>query len=317
MASVSDFDYVITTILGQSTDSPLSKAFKLAGVFNVGDTIMGHSNESITKLQFEDDSAPPITKTLPKGFQQLVKCFQTFILQKILDGDPVHSDLQNNFKLVEFAAYRISQGVEDIPEHGKQASATMADDDKAIILGDYDFVEVPDDDTFDSKSNMYPTPDELFWNKAEDARILESKTGIHKDPLDGEIAVHKKIIDRCGQTFWDDVEDARIMLDKKIIDGDTIHFNLPNRCGQTELESKTGIHKDPLDGELLRSSSRIIKPVQDDDEDVIQTEHLVSFGSTSGPTSGPTSGFFVTKRTLSPTSGPTSGPKNSKRERAQ
>ena len=55
MASVSDFDYVITTILGQSTDSPLSKSFKLAGVFNVGD-IMGHSDESITKLQFEDDS---------------------------------------------------------------------------------------------------------------------------------------------------------------------------------------------------------------------------------------------------------------------
>ncbi len=154
IAAVSDFDYILTTVLGQPTDSPLPKALKLAGVFNLGD-IMCQSDESIKQLQFEDGSAPSITKALPSGFQQLVKCFQTFILQKILDGDPIHSDLQNDFKLVELAAYRISG-------FKPNAWASMADDYKATILGDYDFVEVPDDDTFDSESNMDPTPDELF-----------------------------------------------------------------------------------------------------------------------------------------------------------
>ena len=227
-SSVSDFEFVTTTALGQRPNSPLLKALEYAWIRNVED-IFYLSDQCIALFKYPDVS-PSGTATnaeLVIGYQQLIRCFQEFVHKTNDEGKPIHRDWHNLFDRAEFREFHV---------------ATM---------------QV-----------------EPFWDDVEDARImLDTKTGIHKDPLDGEIAVHKKIID-----------------------GDTIHSNLPNGCGQTKLESKTGIHKDPLDGELLRSSSRIIKPVQDDDEDVIQTEHLVSFGSTSGPTSGATSGFFVTKQ---------------------
>ncbi len=228
-SSVSDFEFVTTTALGQRPNSPLLKAFEYAWIRNVED-IFYLSDQCIALFKYPDVS-PSGTATnaeLVIGYQQLIRCFREFVHKKGAEGKPIHRDWHNLFDRAEFREFHV---------------ATMQ-----------------------------------------------------------------------VEPFWDDVEDARIMLDKKIIDGDTIHFNLPNRCGQTELESKTGIHKDPLDGELLRLSSRIIVSEQDNeeddaqvepttsddigdlDEDVIQTEHLVSSGSTSGPTSGPTSGFFVTKQ---------------------
>ncbi len=106
MAAVSDVDFILTTVLGQPTDSPLRKALKLAGVFNFRD-VMNLSAQNIDCLKFEDTSSPPVTKQLPLGLQSLIRVLQAFVQQKILDGTPVHYDLQNDLKLAEFSEYRV------------------------------------------------------------------------------------------------------------------------------------------------------------------------------------------------------------------
>ena len=166
-SSVSDYEFVTTTVLGHRPNSPLLKAFKDAAVSDVGG-IFCLSDECIALFKYPDVS-PSGTATnaeLVIGYQQLIRCFREFVHKKCAEGKPIHRDWHNLFDRAEFRDYHV---------------ATM---------------QV-----------------EPFWDDVEDAPILDSKTGIHKDPLDGEIAVHKKIIDG-------------------------------------ELEYKTGIHKDPLDGEI-------------------------------------------------------------------
>ena len=78
MASDTEFQFIMGTVLGQKQDSPLFKALEKAGIANVGG-ITSLTNQVIDRLKYQDDSSgTPVTKELGHGYQQLICCFNTF-----------------------------------------------------------------------------------------------------------------------------------------------------------------------------------------------------------------------------------------------
>jgi hypothetical protein len=106
-ASVSDFDFIMTTILCQRTDSPIRKAFLRDGITDIGD-IMCLGGRCIARLKFPDDSSGTIVlEKLADGDQQLIHCFAAFVMKKIADGNPIHSDWQNLAEITEFQEFKV------------------------------------------------------------------------------------------------------------------------------------------------------------------------------------------------------------------
>jgi hypothetical protein len=90
MSSDADVQFIVGTILGQRKDSPLFLALDKAGIFDVGG-ITSLSDRVIDRLKYRDDSSgTSVLEELGHGYQQLIRCFNTFILMKNDDGDPIH-----------------------------------------------------------------------------------------------------------------------------------------------------------------------------------------------------------------------------------
>jgi hypothetical protein len=95
MASDTDFQFIMGTVLGQKHDSPLFKALQKAGITNVGG-ITSLTNQAIDRLKYPDDSSgTPINEELGHGYQQLIGCFNAFDLMKNDEHKPIHRYWQN------------------------------------------------------------------------------------------------------------------------------------------------------------------------------------------------------------------------------
>jgi hypothetical protein len=107
MASDTDFHFIMRTVLGQKQDSPLFKALEKAGITDVGG-ITSFTDQVIDRLKHRDDSSrTPVNEELGQGYQQLIRCFNTFVLMKNDEGNPIHGDWQNLTILAKFQEFRI------------------------------------------------------------------------------------------------------------------------------------------------------------------------------------------------------------------
>jgi hypothetical protein len=97
-----DFQFIMGTILGQKQDSPLFKALEKASITNVGG-ITSLTDQAIDRLKYRDDSSrTPVNEELGHGYQQLIRCFNAFVLTKDVEGKPIHGDWQNLTMTAEF-----------------------------------------------------------------------------------------------------------------------------------------------------------------------------------------------------------------------
>jgi hypothetical protein len=95
MASDTDFQFITGTFLGQKQDSPLFKALEKANITNVGG-ITSLTDQAIDRPKYWDDSSgTPVNEELGHGYQQIIRCFNAFVLMKNDEGKPIHGDWQN------------------------------------------------------------------------------------------------------------------------------------------------------------------------------------------------------------------------------
>jgi hypothetical protein len=107
MASDTDFQFIMGTVLGQKQDSPLFKALEKAGITDVGG-ITSLTDQVIDRLKYRDDSSgTSVKKDLGHGYQQLIRSFNVFVLMKNDEGNPIHGDWQNLTILAKFQEFRI------------------------------------------------------------------------------------------------------------------------------------------------------------------------------------------------------------------
>jgi hypothetical protein len=105
MASDSYFQFIMGTILGQKQDSPLFKALEKASITNVGG-ITSLTDQAINRLKYRDDSSgTPVKEELGHGYQQLIRCFNAFVLMKNDEGKSIHGDWQNLTMTAEFQEF--------------------------------------------------------------------------------------------------------------------------------------------------------------------------------------------------------------------
>jgi hypothetical protein len=80
MASDTDFQFIMGTVLGQKQDSPLFKALKKAGITDLGG-ITSLTDQVIDSLKYRDDSSRTlVNEESGHGYQQLIRCFNAFVL---------------------------------------------------------------------------------------------------------------------------------------------------------------------------------------------------------------------------------------------
>jgi hypothetical protein len=93
MTSDTDFKFIMGTFLGQKQDLPLFKALKKAEITDVGG-ITSLTDQAIDRLKYQDDSSgtPSINEELGHGYQQLIHCFNAFVLTKNDEGKLIHGD---------------------------------------------------------------------------------------------------------------------------------------------------------------------------------------------------------------------------------
>jgi hypothetical protein len=54
------------------------------------------TDQAIARLKYRDDSSgTPVNEELGHGYQQLIRCFNAFVLTKNDEGKPNHGDWQN------------------------------------------------------------------------------------------------------------------------------------------------------------------------------------------------------------------------------
>jgi hypothetical protein len=96
MTSVTDFEFILTTIFAQKDDSPLHKALERDGVIDV-EGITALMDRDIDRLKYQDTDSSGATTIveLGKGYQSLIRCFNAFVVTKYDEGTPVHGDWQN------------------------------------------------------------------------------------------------------------------------------------------------------------------------------------------------------------------------------
>jgi hypothetical protein len=184
MSTDTDFEFVMSTVLGQKKDSPLSLAFINGGITDVFG-IISLTNRSIDKLKYRDTSfKPPIDEELNVGLQQLIRVFNAFVETKNDDGDPVHVDWPNKFIKQEFDEFRMTGFPKYVGIH--QSSTPMPVAPRALAGGTYP-VKVRDP-------------------------VLEFKKGIKRDPASFTVMKDNKQWDSVhrtlkSQTSYQDVAD--------------------------------------------------------------------------------------------------------------
>ena len=185
MASTTDFQFITDTILGQKQGSPLLKALDKSGITDVGG-ITSLSDRVIDRLKYEDDSSgTPTTEDLPHGYQQLIRCFNAFVLTKNDEGAPIHGDWQNLTVKAEFQEFR--------------------------IIGFATYVVTPPTTSTTAAPGGHTRGNVPFPPKVRDL-VFEFKKGIKRDPASFAILKDNKQWDSVhrtlrAQTCYQDVDD--------------------------------------------------------------------------------------------------------------
>ena len=116
MSTITDFKFIMSTILGQKDDSPLSKCFENSGIEDVP-SILTLSDTAIDRLKYIDkDFKPAINEPLNVGLQQLIRAFNAFVETRNDDGDPIHDDWQNKATKKDFDNYRVTGFSKYVPK---------------------------------------------------------------------------------------------------------------------------------------------------------------------------------------------------------
>jgi hypothetical protein len=185
MSSDADFQFIVGTILGQRKDSPLFLALNKAGIIDVGG-ITSLSDRVIDQLKYQEDSSgTSVLEELGHGYQQLIRCFNTFVLMKNDNGNPIHGDWQNLAIKAEFNEFQI------------------------IGFASYNVTKVTPPTTL--SSGVGTSGNTSFTTKVRD-RVLEFKKGIKRDPASFTVmkdstqwdSVHRTL---KSQTCYQDVDD--------------------------------------------------------------------------------------------------------------
>ena len=183
MSSDADFQFIMTDTLGQKANLPLFKALDESGITDVGG-ITSLTDRVIDRLKYPDNSSGKIvTKELGHGYQQLIRCFNAFVLTKNDEGNPIHDDWQNltiksefqEFRIIGFAAYTVHPPP-TTPSSGGPTSGTAS-----------------------------------FTPRTRD-RVLEFKKGIKRDPASFTVMKDNKQWDTVNRTLkaqacYQDVDD--------------------------------------------------------------------------------------------------------------
>jgi hypothetical protein len=183
MSSDADFQFIMTDTLGQKADSPLFKALDKSGITDVGG-ITSLTDRVIDRLKYPDNSSGTVTiEELGHGYQQLIRCFNAFVLMKNDAGNPIHDDWQNltvkaefqEFRIIGFAAYTVHPQTAT-PSSGGPTSGTAS-----------------------------------FTPRIRD-RVLEFKKGIKRDPASFTVMKDNKQWDTVHRTLkaqacYQDVDD--------------------------------------------------------------------------------------------------------------
>ncbi len=108
MKSLTDFEFITTTILGIKDDSPIAKTFEREGIRDV-EGVTSINDRAIDRLKYKetDSSGATTIVELGKGCQSLIQCFNAFVRTKHDEGTPVHGDWQNLVIKEEFTEFRI------------------------------------------------------------------------------------------------------------------------------------------------------------------------------------------------------------------
>jgi hypothetical protein len=175
MSSDADFQFIMTNILDQKKDSPLSLALIRAGITDVGG-ITSLSDRVIDRLKYRDDSSgATVLEELGHGYQQLLRCFNAFVLMKNDDQDPIHGDWQNLAKKDEFNEFRI------------------------IGFASYTVAQIVPPMT-PSSTGIGTSGTTAFTTKVRD-RVFEFKKGIRRDPASFTVMKENKQWDSVHRTL--------------------------------------------------------------------------------------------------------------------
>ncbi len=108
MSTISDYDHILCTVLGQTAGSPASKALVRAGIDYFGG-VTTLPIRRVEKLKFVDGADAKATlQALPDGSQQRLLCFQAFVKTKISQGMKVYKDWQNLVTKDDFNEFRLN-----------------------------------------------------------------------------------------------------------------------------------------------------------------------------------------------------------------
>jgi hypothetical protein len=187
MTSVTDFEFILTTIFAQKDDSPLHKALERDGVIDV-EGITALMDRDIDRLKYQDTDSSGATTIveLGKGYQSLIRCFNAFVVTKYDEGTPVHGDWQNLVIKADFQDFRVIGMAKYVAQAATASTTTTA----GGLSG--------------SSSQFAP--------KAHDL-VFEFKKGIKRDPASFTVmkdnkqwdSVHRTLI---AQTNYQDVADV-------------------------------------------------------------------------------------------------------------
>jgi hypothetical protein len=108
MASVTDFEFIMSTVFAQKDDSPLHEAFERDRIIDVEGitSLMGRDIDRL-KYQDTDSSGATVLVGLGKGYQSLIRCFNAFVITKYDEGTPVHGDWQNLVTKADYQDFRV------------------------------------------------------------------------------------------------------------------------------------------------------------------------------------------------------------------
>ena len=190
MASVTDFEFIMSTIFAQKDDSPLHKALERDGVTDVeGITSLMERDIDRLKYQETDSSGTTTVNELGKGYQSLIRCFNAFVVTKYDGGTPVHGDWQNLVKKADFQDFRVVGMTKYVEQQAVSTASTTA----AVVGG---------------LTGSNPQ----FATKARDL-VFEFKKGIKRSPESFTVMKDNKQWDSVhrtlkAQTNYQDVADV-------------------------------------------------------------------------------------------------------------
>ena len=92
-ASAADFEFILTSILGQKVDSLIHKSLDRAGIDDVAG-VTSFSEQRVKNLKHKDGTSSDLEEP-PQGHQQLLGCFKMHVQMKLDKGIMAHEDWQN------------------------------------------------------------------------------------------------------------------------------------------------------------------------------------------------------------------------------